>query len=1498
MQLKKKELLQKSSTVAAVVLAAALMDPSAVQASASDSSVLSSSAQVLEESVSTESSVSEISENDPETPATSDTDDETDSVSQDTSVPDSVTISESEDSSASELPENTNSTITSEENTSDEISSEVSDTSSVETVSDDTTSTDSSQNTITPPGWSTDSDGNVSYVDENGSYIQNEIKEIDGKKYYLDENCHLVKNSEFTYYISELTSKVLRAQEDGTLLINSWYGNNYFDENGYKCLNCSKIIGDFGYEFDFSGNATMYQNTIFYVKDENYNSSAYFAQKDGALLKNNWRILQPSYSYSYHTYYFGNDGKGYEGLHTIDGKLYYFKTGELIEDQIITLDEKTYICGSDGVVVEANSNGWTFADGNYYYAQKGVFLKNCVEKIGKFYYGFDSYGQMYANTTFYLNDNYYEAHSDGSLYQNAWSNRYGTPYYGDDCIAYMGLHTINGKLYYFDSSHQLLKSDSITVDNKEYFADANGILSDTAPILYEKNGWFAEGNSWYYVKDHDLLKGCIEKIGTHYFAFDSKGRMRCNEIFHMWVEVETESGTTMSDNYYYADHNGYLQKNVWGSTAIPHSDYSDPNAIYYFGENYAAYIGLHEVNGTLYYFTPSLATDRTITVNGKKYLCCQDGSLVEFNENGWIFSEDNSYYVKDGKLLTNCVVQIDSDYYGFDSDGRMYNNTKFSLYDEEFGTQTYFAQKGGKLIKNKSLTISGESYYFGSDYKALTGIQNIGGKQYYYENGYLQKNCALKINDQNYIAGKDGDLLKVTGNDQWFSKDGSWYYVQDFEFLSDIKAKIGDHYYLFSETGRRYQDNSSVYFNGNYYSVNKDGILKTNAWGFSNGNKFYYTEDGTLATGLYEIDGNYYLFKEYDGFLICNGAQKIGNKIFVSDSYGHAVRLKHGWTKFDGYWYYVTGENTLASFGIYTIGNYQYAFGKYGRMYTDTVFTQGYWSSSRNEYIYVTYLVDSQGRLTPNRTLDLSDGRYSQDSAGDSYNGMKTIDNVKYYFIDGKMQKDSAYMYQGKNYVSGSDGRVLVLPYNGWTEVDGHWYLVSNGTIIKDGIFTKGNATYLFNSDGAMVTNGISFSKTGCYLANGSGIIRKNTWWKTADGNWMYFGNDGKAVNGRHVINGKNYRFEDFEVKTHKVSVWNGKNYITDSNGLLREVTSDGWTKLDGFWYYFIDGSAVKDNIISIGTSLYGFDSNGRMYDNQEFTRSFARSEYDENPLTFYYRAAAGGKLIVNGSYQANGTIYYYNADGIGINGYQKVNGVTWFFINGKQQKNASFCDFDGNYYIADFKGTLSTLESNKWKQVNGFYYYVKDGTVLKDTVALINGSYYGFDANGRMYSNQTFTDASGNTYHASASGALLRNRWYSDSTGKYYFDARGIGFEGVHLIDGERYTFAHGKVSYKPAWQKDSKGWWYRHADGSYTKNDWEKINGKYYYFNGSGYMVTGWQKLNGKWYYFEADGSMAGKGWHKIGGKWYYMYESGAMATNTWIGDNYVDADGVWKN
>ena len=1500
---------------------------------------------------------------------------------------------------------------------------------------------------LPPPGWNTDDDGNVSYKDENGVYCQNEIREIDGKKYYFDENCHLVKDAEFSYYTSEYTSPVFRAQEDGSLLINGWYGKNYFDENGYKCFDCVKKINDVYYGFDLDGNmyddcafliydysssdgtkyyraqpggalcvncwsTTQYgdecyygpdaaaytglverdgiqvavsegrlcintdfsfegqyywcnddgsltelknntwtyidsgvigyhyvqdgvllksciakigntyyhfdyhnilsQNTLFSNTDETGKESTYYAQADGSFLCNGWMELK------HEAYYFGADGKGLNGLQQIDGKLYYFDTyGRALRNTAVTIDGKSYLCLDDSSVIEANLNGWTFADGYYYYAENGELLKDCVKKIGNDYYGFNRLGQMYDNTIFFFDDSetniqtYYRAASGGKLI-TGWYEEYGSKlYYGADRKLCYGLQTIDGKLYYFDTYGHLFTSTSptnnkVTVDGKDYFADENGVLSETDPNA-AANGWVKKNGSWYYFKDHKALTNCIEKIDSYYYCFCSNGEMLINGVTSIWDSSSSSSKT------YYADENGHLKKNVWFSRArtltFTKGDIESTlyNQILYFGDNFEAYTGLQTIDGKLYYFAshnyidaPSLVTDTTVTIDQKNYLCRQDGTVVELKNNDWTFAEDNWYYVKDHTILNNCIAKIGGNYYGFQSDGKMYNNTLFTIKDQNnySASNTYFAQKGGILALNKSVTLDDSSYYFDSDGAAYTGIRTVNGKKYYYEKGFLTKSFAIRVDGHNYIAAASGELKEVTGDNQWVKVDGSWYYVRNHALLKDTKAKIGSSWYLFSDSGIMYQTNSTVFFKGEPCFVNKDGSLKVNAWGSVNGAKVYYDETGTTVRGITTIDGVKYLFaydnNTYYGRLLCNRAFDFpftsysDDANYASDSAGRATRLKNNtWTKVDGFWYYVTDHSVLLD-TIAQIGNAYYAFDEAGHMYANTTFTiKG-----------VSYTADKNGHVTFAQMQDLSDGRYSMDENGKAYTGMKTIGQLKYYFVNGKMQKDCAFSYENGNYVSGSDGRVLALPYNGWTEVDGHWYFVSNETIVKDTAFTVGKSTYLFNSNGAMMTSEVSWTENGCFAADKNGIILKNAWLKTADGNWMYFDTNGKAVNGRQTINGKTYTFYNFILKANRSATVNGKTYIVTSNGTLKEITSNGWAKVDGYWYYFINGNAVTSNIIQIGNGLYGFDSNGRMYEDQEFSKFDYPNNYLYSENNTYYRAGAGGKLIVNDTYQENGNVYYYGADGSAYNGYQQVNGITWFFINGKQQKDASFCDSDGKWYAADSKGTLFTLEANKWKQINGYYYYVQNGTVLKDTVALINGSYYGFDSNGRMYSNQTFTDASGNTYHASANGALLRNRWYSDSTGKYYFDARGIGFEGVHLIDGERYTFTHGKVSYKPAWQKDSKGWWYRHADGSYTKNGWEKINGKYYYFNGSGYMVTGWQKLNGKWYYFEADGSMAGKGWHKIGGKWYYMYESGAMATNTWIGDNYVDSDGVWKN
>ena len=221
--------------------------------------------------------------------------------------------------------------------------------------------------------------------------------------------------------------------------------------------------------------------------------------------------------------------------------------------------------------------------------------------------------------------------------------------------------------------------------------------------------------------------------------------------------------------------------------------------------------------------------------------------------------------------------------------------------------------------------------------------------------------------------------------------------------------------------------------------------------------------------------------------------------------------------------------------------------------------------------------------------------------------------------------------------------------------------------------------------------------------------------------------------------------------------------------------------------------------------------------------------------------------------------------------------------------------DSTGWWYQTD----NGSYPKNQWKKISSKWYWFDTNGYMVTGWKKINGAWYYFDSNGVML-EKGWHKIGSSYYYMYDTGAMAQNTWI----GNEYVDANGVWIQG--------------KTKYVQGWKKSGNRWWYCHKDGSYTKNGWEKINGKYYYFDAGGYMITGWKKVNGtwyymksdgvmmsngwlkinsNWYYFNADGAMLGKGWHKIKEKWYYMYESGVMAANTWIGNSYVDKNGVWN-
>ena len=445
--------------------------------------------------------------------------------------------------------------------------------------------------------------------------------------------------------------------------------NDKYVKDGQVLTDCVEKIGDSYYSFDSTG--VMYRNTVLTRWDEaTQKYTYYFIKADGRLYVNEWYEYDKYDNYGHGIwYYYGDEGKAASGLTQINGTLYYFsEDGRLYQDQTITVDGKSYYCNLDGIAVELQNNRWTKVDGKYRYVKDGQALTNCVEKIGDFYYGFDSDGYMFADEQFNLldlesgNTCYYRAHEDGHLYRNEWYMNYkGLWYYfGDDAKMYFGLREVNGILYYFGS--RMYQDESVTVDGKNYYCKSSG-----EAVELSKNGWNLVDGNYLYVKDGQLLRECLEKIGDAYYYFGYSGVMLSDTTFGLpntegEYRVHADGSLYISQWYQingyweYYDETG-LRKTGWLSLS---------NTWYYLNEYGWMVTGWQIVDGTWYFFDGSgaMAVGWCLVGNNWYYLS-GSGAMVT----GWLDLNGTWYYMgADGAMLTGTQV-IGGITYIFNQDG-------------------------------------------------------------------------------------------------------------------------------------------------------------------------------------------------------------------------------------------------------------------------------------------------------------------------------------------------------------------------------------------------------------------------------------------------------------------------------------------------------------------------------------------------------------------------------------------------------------------------------------------------------------------------------------------------------------------------------------------------------------------------------------------------------------------------------------------------------------
>ena len=634
-----------------------------------------------------------------------------------------------------------------------------------------------------------------------------------------------------------------------------------------------------------------------------------------------------------------------------------------------------------------------------------------------------------------------------------------------------------------------------------------------------------------------------------------------------------------------------------------------------------------------------------------------------------------------------------------------------------------------------------------------------------------------------------------------------------------------------------------------------------------------------IDAGIIEIDGVYYGFHDgiiYNQLFCVTGGGPMGVDRFYCASEDGSIVI-NDWRQSEyGYWYYF-GEDGQAACGLTQINGSTYYFyiSDAGGWHEYNPYHYSWYNDPSNRALCTvgvvyneendtSYLTADEGVAT---ALDTTEGWIYSDN-GDTYylvDGESVLydvieDDGKYYGFDknGKMYKDTAFLIVrdddgGVRYHAHEDGHLYA---NEWAQEGDDWYYYFDGGIPHYGFYLINGNYYLFDWRGKMRTN--------------------TTYTDYSTGNVYEIGDDGVAR--------------------------------------LQVLDEDGWVEKDGRYYYAENGSYVKNTVKKIGGVYYGFNTDGRMFDDEAF--GIEHRGYNEDGVYDFvvdrYRAKKGGALYTNTWYeekagydeeesysfwcyygddakrvrgwkQFGGKWYYFNWDGEMVTGLQEIDGTLYSFKDSGEM-TTGWVENDGSWYYIENSGALA----KGWKQIGSWYFFDDEGKMATG-LQEINGVSYFFGDSGAMQTGWKQIDS--DWYYFAGSGAMVKG-WQAVGGVWYYFDGEGKMLTGLQEISGAKYYFTAGGAM-KTGWQQIDGTWYYFAGSGAAVK-DWQKLGGVWYYFDEEGEMLTGLQEISGAKYYFTAGGAMK-TGWQQVGDDWYYFEASGAAACGKWIGNYYMTQSGV---
>ena len=463
----------------------------------------------------------------------------------------------------------------------------------------------------------------------------------------------------------------------------------------------------------------------------------------------------------------------------------------------------------------------------------------------------------------------------------------------------------------------------------------------------------------------------------------------------------------------------------------------------------------------------------------------------------------------------------------------------------------------------------------------------------------------------------------------------------------------------------------------------------------------------------------------------------------------------------------------------------------------------------------------------------------------------------------------------------------------------GNWYYVKDGKALT-GLQTIDYVDVYFDADGKQVKDDTRQIDGSTYhFAKDSGQITRNAFASDKMGNWYYFGQDGKALTGKQIVDNFTLYFYPNGVQAKDVFVILDGNtyYFQKDSGQL--VSNRYWSDDEGNWYY-----SDKDGRLLIGAQTVDF-VNVYFYDDGVQVKG------DFAPNGHYYDKDSGA-LVTNRYVEKDGKWYYVNDKGDKLIGAQTIDGVEVYFDKDGVQAKGIFANAD-HFYDKDTGAAVR----DQIVEVDGKRYYVgPDGRKVYSGTHIVHGEEVnlivgdGHQAFGEFTGHGDSGDYIGFDGKKVTKAGFVRtkdNHWY-------YLDGKGGKLVSVQVIDGELYYFGlptrkyyYGMQSrgeliyayYSDTIPNSSHIYYLDEATGAALKNQYHEWEGSWYYFGPNWYALTGEQTIDNVPVYFHSNGKQAKGELVTVDGKiHYYDANSGARLSNIDItikGQTYhFDADG----